>query len=194
MAREVVDHAMRELRHREGRPRRPEARTDEEPLPGGETADLRRFASADWRSALLPESVEHLLRHYGTEAAGIYNLGGGDRRLFRRLLPPHPAIEAEVLHAVRRELAQTVEDVLVRRLHLYYEHPERGIPAARRVAELMGRELGLGRGSDRAGGGAVPGVCPPVRRANRACSLRLDDAPDQHAGATRATMVVQKKS
>ena len=80
------------------------------------------------------------LRHYGTEAAGIYNLGGGDRRLLRRLLPPHPAIEAEVLHAVRRELAQTVEDVLVRRLHLYYEHPERGIPAAYRVAQLMARE------------------------------------------------------
>jgi glycerol-3-phosphate dehydrogenase len=30
--------------------------------------------------------------------------------------------------------------VLVRRLHLYYEHPERGIPAARRVADLIGRE------------------------------------------------------
>jgi glycerol-3-phosphate dehydrogenase len=43
---------------------------------------------------------------------------------------------------VRRELAQTVEDVMVRRTHLYYEHPERGIPAANRVAQLMGRELG----------------------------------------------------
>jgi len=47
-------------------------------------------------------SVDHLLRHYGTEAAGIFNLGGADRRLFRRLLAPHPAIEAEVVHAVRR--------------------------------------------------------------------------------------------
>ena len=59
--------------------------------------------------------MDHLLRHYGTEAAGIFNLGGADRRLLRRLLPPHPAIEAEVVHAVRRELAQTVEDVMVRR-------------------------------------------------------------------------------
>jgi len=84
--------------------------------------------------------VEHLLRHYGTESAGIYNLGASDRRLFRRLAPPHPAIEGEVIHAVRRELAQTVEDVMVRRLHLYYEHPDHGVPAARRVAELMAQE------------------------------------------------------
>ena len=39
-------------------------------------------------------------------------------------------------------MAQTVEDVMVRRIHLYFEHPERGIPAATRVAELMGRERG----------------------------------------------------
>ena len=60
----------------------------------------------------------------------------------RRLAPPHPAIEAEVIHAVRRELAQRVEDVLVRRMHLLYEHPGRGTEAANRVAELMGGELG----------------------------------------------------
>jgi glycerol-3-phosphate dehydrogenase len=142
MAREVVDRAARELRFREGRARPSGARTDEEPLPGGEAADLTTFRERGMEIGVVPESIEHLLRHYGTEAAGLFNLGAGDRRLLRRLLLPHPAIEAEVLHAVRRELAQTVEDVMVRRLHLYYEHPERGIPAARRVAELMGRELG----------------------------------------------------
>jgi glycerol-3-phosphate dehydrogenase len=142
MAREVVDRAARELRFREGRARPSGARTDEEPLPGGEAADLTTFRERGIEIGVVPESIEHLLRHYGTEAAGLFNLGAGDRRLLRRLLLPHPAIEAEVLHAVRRELAQTVEDVMVRRLHLYYEHPERGIPAARRVAELMGRELG----------------------------------------------------
>ena len=47
-----------------------------------------------------------------------------------------------MVHAVRRELAQTVEDVLVRRIHLYYEAPDHGLSAARRVAELMARERG----------------------------------------------------
>ena len=142
MAAQVVDQAMRELRHRDGRPRHADARTDEEPLPGGETADLSQFRERGLELGIPAPSVDHLLRHYGTEAAGIFNLGGADRRLLRQLLPPHPAIEAEVVHAVRRELAQTIEDVLVRRFHLYYEHPEQGGPAARRVAELMGEELG----------------------------------------------------
>src|SRR5687768_7595244 len=137
MAAEVFNHSMRELRHRDGRRRYAEARTDEDPLPGGEAADLSQFRERGLELGMEAASVDHLLRHYGTEAAGIFNLGGADRRLFRRLLEPHPAIEAEVIHAVRRELAQTVEDVLVRRFHLYYEHPEQGAPAARRVAELM---------------------------------------------------------
>jgi glycerol-3-phosphate dehydrogenase len=142
MAREVVDRAVRELRLRDGRSRPTESRTDEEPLPGGEAADLTTFRERGLELGVAPDSVEHLLRYYGTEAAGIYNLGASDRRLFRRLAPPHAAIEAEVIHAARRELAQTVEDIMVRRLQLYYEHPEHGVPAARRVAELMAPERG----------------------------------------------------
>jgi len=142
MSAEVVDLAMRELRHRDGRPRHAEARTDEDPLPGGETADLSQFRERGLDLGIPSASVDHLLRHYGTEAAGIFNLAGADRRLLRPLVEPHPAIEAEVIHAVRRELAQTVEDVLVRRFHLYYEHPDHGASVAYRVAELMSEELG----------------------------------------------------
>jgi glycerol-3-phosphate dehydrogenase len=142
MAAQVVDVAMRELRGRDGRQRHGEARTDEDPLPGGEAADLSQFRERGLELGISPASVDHLLRHYGTEAAGIFNLGGADRRLFNRLVEPHPAIEAEVIHAVRRELAQTVEDVLVRRFHIYYEHPDQGLSVADRVAELMAEELG----------------------------------------------------
>ena len=69
---------------------------------------------------------------------------------------PHPAIEAEVVHAVRRELAQTVEDVLVRRFHLYYEHWTAGRLWPERVAELMGEELGWDPAPRPGGGGALP--------------------------------------
>jgi len=47
-----------------------------------------------------------------------------------------------VVHVTRRELACRVEDVLVRRLHLFYETPDQGAGAARRTAELMAEELG----------------------------------------------------
>ena len=137
MAAEAVDRVAARLHRRTPRPP-----TDSEALPGGETADVEPFRRRGLELGLPAAVVEHLLRHYGTEAAGIYNQGLADRSLFEQLHPAHCAIEAEVVHAARRELAQTVEDVLVRRVHLYYETRDRGLRAAGRTAELLGRELG----------------------------------------------------
>ena len=169
MAREVVDRAVRELRFRDGRPRKAEARTDEEPLPGGEAADLATFRDRGLEIGMSADTVEHLLRHYGTEAAGICNLAARDRDLLRPLAPPHPAIGAEVVHAVRKELALRVEDVLVRRAHLYYEHPGRGVEAARRVAKLMGAELGWDEATARSEAARYTELAarPPWLRADR---------------------------
>lgn len=142
MAAEAVDHAIRALprKRRGGWPI--ESGTAREPLPGSEARDLAAFRTRALGVGLPADTVDHLLRHYGSESAGIVNLGMGDRALFRRLHPRHPAIAAEVIHAARRELAQTVEDVMVRRLHLYHELADHGLPAAARVARLLGTELG----------------------------------------------------
>ena len=86
-----------------------------------------------------------MLRHYGTESAAVYNLCREDRTLATPLHPEHPATRAEVIHVTRRELAQRLEDVLVRRLHLYYETRDHGVGVAETVAELMGSQLGWDR-------------------------------------------------
>ena len=142
MAAEAVNHAIRALppKRRGGWPA--ESGTAREPLPGSEARDLAAFRTRGISVGLPAETVEHLLRHYGSESAGIINLGMGNRALFERLDRRHPAVAAEVIHAARRELAQTVEDVLVRRVHLYYELADHGLAAASRVAELLGAELG----------------------------------------------------
>ena len=44
----------------------------------------------------------------------------------------------------RRELARKVDDVLVRRLHLYYETTDAGVAAAATTARMMGEVLGWG--------------------------------------------------
>jgi glycerol-3-phosphate dehydrogenase len=137
MAAEAVDRACARLGER-----RPRAATDTEPLPGGETAELEPFRRRGSELGLPAAVVDHLVRHYGAEAASLYNLGMADRSRFELIHPAHCAIEAEVLHAARRELAQTVEDVLVRRVHLFYETRDRGVRAAERVAELLGGEFG----------------------------------------------------
>jgi glycerol-3-phosphate dehydrogenase len=142
MAASAVDHVIRALppRRRGGWPR--ESGTARESLPGSEAPDLSGFRERALAVGLPADTAEHLLRLYGTESAGIINLGRTDRALYQRIHLRHPAIAAEVIHAARRELALTVEDVLVRRLHLYYELPDHGVAAAGRVAALLGRELG----------------------------------------------------
>jgi glycerol-3-phosphate dehydrogenase len=142
MARELVDLAADQLHAASGRPRPPRAPTDTEPLPGGEVRDFAPLAAPGLELGIPARTVDHLLAHYGTEAAAVFNLVRERRELLRPLSPHHPAIEAEVIHVARRELAQRVEDVLMRRTHVYYEVPDHGAPAARRVAELLGEELG----------------------------------------------------
>jgi glycerol-3-phosphate dehydrogenase len=142
MAAEAVDRAVRELRHRGAAPELTRARTDEEPLPGGEAHDFRLFRDRALEIGLPPATADHLVQHYGTEAAGIVNLAASRRELQRLLHPEHPAIEAEVIHMARRELAQCVADVLVRRIHIYYETRDHGRAAARRTAERLGEEFG----------------------------------------------------
>jgi len=142
MGAQMVDRVIRELRARDGRPRPAPAPTEREPLPGGETRDWASFRHTGLELGLSGDTVEHLLSHYGTESAAIYNLCREDRTLREPLHHEHPAIEAEVVYVTRRELACRVEDVMVRRVHLYYETRHHGLAAAPRVAELMGRELG----------------------------------------------------
>jgi glycerol-3-phosphate dehydrogenase len=142
MAQDAVNRVLQQLEERGHRMEVRSAATEQEPLPGGETAEFGPFHRAAVELGLGTDTAEHLVRHYGTETAGIVNLASAHRELQRRLHPNHPAIEAEVVHAARRELAERVDDVLVRRIHLYYETPVRGDSAARRTAELLGRELG----------------------------------------------------
>ncbi|HET7025457.1 MAG TPA: glycerol-3-phosphate dehydrogenase/oxidase [Gemmatimonadales bacterium] len=147
MAAQLVDRIGHEFRVLEGRRRPPRAPTDREPLPGGESARLEPFRIEALELGLDAGSAAHLLQHYGSETPAVLNLIRGDRALGRRLVPEHPAIGATVIQAVRREYATTVEDVLVRRIHLYYETRDQGCGAAPVVAELMGRELGWDGGT-----------------------------------------------
>ncbi|HXE56822.1 MAG TPA: glycerol-3-phosphate dehydrogenase/oxidase [Gemmatimonadales bacterium] len=144
MAEAMVDLVVEDLRRLDGRGPLPAPPTDEEPLPGGEAADLEPLRQPGRELGLPDATIEHLLRHFGTETAAVYNLARADRTLLEPLHPKHPAIEAEVVHVTRRELARRVDDVLMRRLHLYHELPDHGLQSARRTAELMGRELGWG--------------------------------------------------
>jgi glycerol-3-phosphate dehydrogenase len=98
----------------------PESRTSKVPLPGGETDDFEAFAARfKTTSGLTDWLSERLLKLYGVRALDVLEVAGEDPSL-RMPLGPSASVEsgiigAEVLYALRRELAQTLSDVLLRR-------------------------------------------------------------------------------
>ncbi len=112
MGRDMVDRVARRLHELDGRPipRRPP--TDRVPLPGGETADLEVLVEAA-RAREVPEpTARHLVQAYGSEAPAVLNLVERDRALGKPIIPGRPEIWAEVTHAVEREMALRLGDVL----------------------------------------------------------------------------------
>ena len=83
---------------------------------------------------------------YGADAPEILKLAHEDPTLAERLHPDLPYIAAEVVWAVRREMARTVEDVLARRTRALFLNAGAALRMAPAVAELMARELGRDEG------------------------------------------------
>lgn len=142
MARDVVDRVARRLKRLEGRAIPPQAATDELPLPGGEIAALDVMMQSVRMKDIPHETARHLVASYGTESAAILNLVARNKVLGGTLVPGRPEIRAEVVYAVEREMALRLSDMLIRRLHLFYEDPQHGAGVAASVARKMAELLG----------------------------------------------------
>lgn len=82
------------------------------------------------------------LSHYGTDAEVIQVLAEHDPRLAKKLHARLPYTRAEVVHAVRHEMARTPEDVLSRRTRALLLDAAASIETALEVTALMAEELG----------------------------------------------------
>ena len=82
------------------------------------------------------------LHVYGSDAAAIQKIIREEPVLGERLHPALSCCGAEVVWAVREEMARTVEDVLARRTRALFLNARAAIAMAPRVAELLARELG----------------------------------------------------
>ncbi len=81
------------------------------------------------------------LHFYGSDEARIKNLIRENPSLGEPLVYPYPYLKAEVIWAVREEMARTVEDFLARRIRLLLLDARQSIQAAPVVAQLIGEEL-----------------------------------------------------
>jgi glycerol-3-phosphate dehydrogenase len=82
------------------------------------------------------------LSFYGSDAAAILQLVEEDAGLGSQLDAELPYLEAEVVWAVRKEMARTVEDVLARRTRALFLNARAAIRMAPRVASILAKELG----------------------------------------------------
>lgn len=88
-----------------------------------------------------PDLTNHMYV-YGSDEPAIVALSVANPALGERLSPKFDYTAAEVVWAVREEMAQTVEDVLARRVRMLFVDAREAKAVAPRVAELMAEELG----------------------------------------------------
>lgn len=115
--------------------------------PGWASVAQARIHPALWQSrhtstsdiALsAPEDIRRHLQQYGTEALAVWNL---TKDYPGRLLDGWPFLRAEVIYAVRYEMARTPMDFLARRIRLAFLDTRAAQSALPEVVSLMADEL-----------------------------------------------------
>ena len=137
MAAEVVDQVQRSLGNQGTR-----SNTHKVPLPGG---DIRSFDEV-LRAAELevgdPIVARRLVQAHGSRWQAVAALTASEPALARRIVRELPYLLAEVVYAVEQEMAVTLADVLVRRLHIAFEVADHGRAAARVATAILAGRLG----------------------------------------------------
>lgn len=120
----------------------PACRTARLPLPGGTSVDLMRYSADFAASGALAEGIAgRLQRIYGSRASEVMEVSGSNPALRMPLSPEAGVIGAEVLFAFKREMAQTLTDLLMRRTMMGLG-PEVGIGVDRAATDLAVQYLG----------------------------------------------------
>jgi glycerol-3-phosphate dehydrogenase len=88
-----------------------------------------------------PATAQHLAGKFGTIAERIIGLVEEDLGLGVPLVEGFPALRAEVVYAVRKEMAMTIDDVLDRRIGLLAYSWRLAVDAAPITGEILAREL-----------------------------------------------------
>jgi len=140
LAEQVVDQSLEKLGHPPTK-----AKTATTPVQGGEITRYRDFErAAIARLPNLPRDVvRNLARNYGSRIDDVVGIADAEGRpdLLQPLSNISPTIGAQVLYAIRTEMARTLDDILQRRTGLgTLGHP--GHDTMRRIAEIAGDELG----------------------------------------------------
>lgn len=137
MALDTVDHALKVFRLSAAKP---SCQTENLPVLGSANYDENGDQLLREKYGFAEDLAAYLNRTYGDQADQVAVLA--ENGYCKRLVESHPVIEAEVLYAVRFELAERVIDVLARRMPLALLDTDATRAAVPRVLEIMAEELG----------------------------------------------------
>jgi glycerol-3-phosphate dehydrogenase len=137
MADDVVNAVMRAL----SQPLR-RAQTHRVRLPGGSFASFDDEVHHAASAIGSPQLAEHLVSSYGSEWRDVWEIVMSNPALAANVSPGLPYIAAELVWAVEREMALTLGDLLIRRLHIAFEAHDNGLSAAPAVARVVAPLLG----------------------------------------------------
>jgi glycerol-3-phosphate dehydrogenase len=118
----------------------PECRTEGTLLPGAYRLDEAREA-LEAVAELSEEGVERLLDIYGGRSIELLALAGTEPPLHRALDDSRTVLAAEVVFAIREEMARTLADIVHRRLMIGLT-ADQGRPLYEMVAAVAASELG----------------------------------------------------
>jgi glycerol-3-phosphate dehydrogenase len=144
MAERGIDLAVRRLKQRFNFQATDESRTTELIISGGEIkreemeAKARQIAEHE---AISIETARHLMNAYGSQVQRVIDIMKENSQLREVMIKDLPYLFAEVVHAVRHEMALTITDVLARRTRLLILAGKALLDVAPLVAELMAKEL-----------------------------------------------------
>ena len=113
------------------------------------TAGLRYIACSTYHYPIHGYTTvinkENHLDCYGTDASKIVALMQNEPELALPLHASYPYIKAEVVWAIRHEMARTIEDLLARRIRILFLDAHAAIAMAPEVSLVLAYELNMGQ-------------------------------------------------
>ncbi len=143
VAQKTIDLAFKKLGQKV-----PKCQTEETPLYGGNIERFKDFVDQAVQSqpyGLDEKVMRHLSYNYGTAYNEILNYGAQDKKWVELLPDSNEVLKAEVLHAVKEEMALKLSDVVLRRTDLGTAMNP-GEAALKEAAKIMAAELGWDEG------------------------------------------------
>ena len=121
MAKDAVDRAISHLHSTDAVTQR--SHTKNIRIIGSEDPSALQELRQDTTQALLglsPETATHLINRYGTNTPALIDLAASYPGSLEPIVPQMPYLIIEVIWAVQREMACTVEDILARRMRMSF--------------------------------------------------------------------------